>query len=43
MWTASEYLRQTPPRPLKYNVLQRANSWRYHNMKPRGQILDILA
>ena len=43
MWTASEYLKQIPPRNVKFILVHMAQVWRYHNLKPKGLIVDLRA
>ena len=43
MWTAYEYLKQAPSRPMIYTVVHIASVHRYHNFKPRGLYVDVYA
>lgn len=43
MQSASEYLAQVKPRPLKYTVVHMAQVWRYHNLRVRGIYVDVRA
>ena len=42
MWTAYQYLQQVKPRASKYTIVHIASVQRYHNLKPKGTIVDIL-